>query len=497
MTTPSVLLSQTQELLSALESTTGVAPTTGWQKRKFVPGGVKGLAPILTKKADNRVDGTMQLKKGDVVGLDSSPSLTDLLCKDVMDTFGPGIVRAQEKFNGGGIRFYPTAVTTTQFTVAASGALTQGMLVYARGFSNAANNGLFLVQASSTSTAIKVTGTVAETVATTGQAIVEVVGFQFAAGDLQVDVNGNLTCTTADFTTFGLLPGQDVGIGGVLGGALVFATAAYRGPARVDTIAAKLLTLARRSWTVGAADTGATKTIQLLWGSFLRNVAITNADYYTPSWSLELTQPGTGTGGATQWIDSLGNTVKMTTFEAPSRDQVKVMIDFVGTFTGAPVDVRITGPSTATPAVAFAPINTATDEQWCKFLDLSENQISADVNAWKMTIGTNAAPRIVQGMLAAKDITQGDLEVKVEPTLFLAPYALQGAAFNNTTLQFTARFTNGDGAIVLDCPEGTITLNDPSAGQNGPVTVAATFIAHISAKYGHSVGITRFPYWPY
>jgi hypothetical protein len=51
----------------------------------------------------------------------------------------------------------------------------------------------------------------------------------------------------------GLFVGQWIWVGGTAGGANAFATAAYRGWARIKTIAATLLTLELRNWVVGAA----------------------------------------------------------------------------------------------------------------------------------------------------------------------------------------------------------------------------------------------------
>ena len=64
-------------------------------------------------------------------------------------------------------------------------------------------------------------------------ATLEVCGFQFATGDLEVDTDGSLKSTVKDFTDFGLLPGMGIHLGDDSNAAYSFTTAYDYGFARV------------------------------------------------------------------------------------------------------------------------------------------------------------------------------------------------------------------------------------------------------------------------
>jgi hypothetical protein len=164
------------------------------------------------------------------------------------------------------------AGTAADTYVVASGGGIYGTahLVRASGFANAANNQLFRV-ASSTGTTVVGSGLglAAETAPPAG-ARLKVVGFEGAAGDIQATSTG-LASTVLDFTTFGLVPGQWLKIGGAAAGQ-AFATAADNDWVRVVTVAPQAIQLDHRpiGWS---ADNGAGKTLRVFLGDVLRNGA--------------------------------------------------------------------------------------------------------------------------------------------------------------------------------------------------------------------------------
>ena len=102
-------------------------------------------------------------------------------------------------------------MTSTGYTVPALGDLTAGLLIHAKGFPTAANNGLKVVASSSTGTEIKASGLTAESLTAARGATVEVAGVQGDTADITLNSSGNLTSTTLDFTTLGLNIGQTIG----------------------------------------------------------------------------------------------------------------------------------------------------------------------------------------------------------------------------------------------------------------------------------------------
>jgi hypothetical protein len=116
-----------------------------------------------------------------------------------------------------------TAVSATEYTVAASsgvkgqtGAYAEGMLVRASGFADAGNNRLFRAAATSSGTNVEMTGGTVDASPDVG-ARLKVVGFEGATSDLVAVAGGaatqGLTSTALDFTTLGLYQGQWVYVG--------------------------------------------------------------------------------------------------------------------------------------------------------------------------------------------------------------------------------------------------------------------------------------------
>ena len=490
--------SEAQQLSSGLESSFGVAATTGWRKRRYLPGGLKGFVGLRKKVADNSVSANRQLEKGNVVDHDFKPSINALACKDLFDDFTSPSMLAVTKFIGGGKLWFPTAVTSAHFTVDALGAILQGLLVKARGFANAANNGVFLVGASSIAENIIVTGTVAETVSPAGSAELEVCGFQGASSDITMDVSGNLLSTTLDFTTIvGLMAGETIRIGSFGDGAAFAFTSVPLATGRILSVAAHQITMdpTTLDFTPGV-DAGAGKTIRVLIGSFDRNVPITSADYIEPSVSLDLSQPGSGAAGVTEWVSGYGGTVDMLEIDAPLADQLKVTITMIGTRCDDPRTSQLAGPAAAFPSVAFAPFNTVGDLKIAQLRDLTGADVVTKVNNFKLTFKNNVTGIKFQGTEGVGEMAAGMAENTVALTAYLAPGGAQAAIGANTTLQFRRGFANGDMGIVFDCPELTLSGGDPAAAANGPVTLPLTLGMNRSAKFGYTLGITRFPHWP-
>lgn len=165
------------------------------------------------------------------------------------------------------------AAGTGVYTVASLGTnYPVGALVYMSGFTNAANNGLFPVTAS-TGTSVTVTNaaSVAETPPVGAQ--IKFVGMQFASGVVSAAVSPNrLVLSTGSFLTLlpGLAVGDAINIGSSQNAAYGFATAANNQFARVTSITATTIGLDHlpSGW---AADAGTGKTLRIWVSDTLSN----------------------------------------------------------------------------------------------------------------------------------------------------------------------------------------------------------------------------------
>jgi hypothetical protein len=167
-----------------------------------------------------------------------------------------------------------TAVSSSQYTVLAvtGEAFAEGMLVRATGFTNAGNNRIFRAAATSSGTAVVVSGGTTEA-SPPVTARLQVIGFAGASGDVTATTTG-LASTVLDLTTLGLTVGQWLYAPGT---ADAFGTAAGNkfagipgGFLRISAIAAAAITCDIRpaGWTT---DAGASKTIHVYGGKFLKN----------------------------------------------------------------------------------------------------------------------------------------------------------------------------------------------------------------------------------
>lgn len=492
-----VVKAEASALIVAKETTLGTQPTTGWQTLQPNADGIGNFYLATKTVARAPLSKQRQMEASEIVDGDATPTLAHDLTKDLIDAFAEGIMLARAKHPGGtGLAYFtPTARTSTDYTVAALGALPQNTLVVARGFVNAANNGLFAVGAASTGTAVKVAGGIAETVS--GYvATLEVAGWRGASGDIGIDVNGNLTSTVADFTTMGLTVGQSIWLGGSAVGT-TFAATAYRGFAIITAIAANLLTLSRRQWTVAAADPGTGKTIDIYWGRWLRNVAFGHADYLETSYQMELTYFLLSGGVTDEYVYAAGNLVNQFELTMGAQALITTALSFLGTTIGDPTTSRATGASTAAGPLAIEGYTTVTKLLYERFMvKATEVIVSDDIESSKVTINNNINPQKQHGTLGTKRVVVGKIATMIDATVELVSDAALIACRANTTMMYGVGLRNGDGGIFVDVPALKCTDAPPKFPANGPVTLDLKFAAFRDALLNYTTGLTLFPWLP-
>ena len=498
-------------LLIAKETTLGTQPTVAWQTLQPNPDGIGEYYPHIKTVAPAPLSKFRQMEAPVIVDLDATPKLTHDLTKDLMDQIGQGLLLALAKHPGGtGVAYFTnqaatpmvTARTTTAYTVNAGGALQAGTLVVPRGWvtgANATANGtLQVVGAASGATSITVAGGVAETPAGAYTVTLEVAGFRGAAGDIQLDATGDLISTAADFTTMGLTVGQWIWVGGAIGSAFTFATAAYRGFAKIKgPITATKIPLTRRQWTVGAADTGATKTIDLYWGRWLRNVAFDSADYLEQSFHMELSYPKLLSGTTDEFVYSAGNLCDQWTINIPGQNLVTIDLSFIGTTIGDPTTTRATGASTAGGLLAIDRYNTVTGTPYVKLSKQSDDSVvSNDIDNLKLTVMNHITPQKQIGTLGTARDVVGKIEVSADIMAYLTQPDAILACSANTTLQLGVGLRNTDGGIFFDVPSVKCTDAPPKFPGNGPVSLDLKSAGFRDATLNITLGVTLFPFLP-
>jgi hypothetical protein len=436
--------------------------------------------------------------KGEVVDLDSGVELEADLTMDAFLAFIEAFIMASwagpAVFTEDTIRV--SAVTSTGYTVASGGALANGWLVYARGFLNAQNNGLKVLAGTSISTEIKTTGLTAESsIPVSRNVSVEVAGVQGASADITMTAGGNLSSTVLDFTTLGLTVGQMIKIGGSTAGTQ-FATAANNGYARVITIAANLLTLDWRTATF-ASDSGTGKTIQILYGQFLRNVSADHANaLMNRSFSFEAAYEDLEAIGTDAYEYPAGNMANEMGISLPLTDKATMRVAFVGTDTPIPTLTRNSTAATARTPVRTAMFNTVTEFIRLSLNNVDESGISTDFKTCNLTLKNNVSGERVLGTLGAKYINFGIFEAMLDATVVFTDPDVVAAIRAHTTVAFKMGLKNADGGFFLDVPSCTLQSGKKDFPTFQSVTLQVPIKPHRDATYGYVLSLSHFPFLP-
>lgn len=515
MTTMTTAKSQAVQLLLSRESTPGTAPTTLWRTLPVNPSGLQGFAPKFIDVTRNVLSPNMTDEKGDHVGQDANFTLVVDLTKDYMDFFGPGLLRSVAKVPGDEPTtqiYYPTAAvdgggTQDSFAVPADGDLLNGTIVRTRGFVNAANNGVFVLEGTSTTTAIKTpTATlVAETVSIAGSAEAEAAGFQFTTGDGQLDVSGDFITTTQDLTLLNLVDGQEIWFGGIAAGTR-FATAAYNGRAFVNGIVTtNKIPLKWRSWTPAAADNGATKTIQIFYGVLYRNVADGHADYIEePVWHFEKRDTGVGTANAAVFVYGERAAINSISIAMGVEKKIEVTTNFLASKITAPrlAATRKAGPSTATPPVATELFDTTAGSGGG---DMPLHRIVTQDGVTEVVAAVNSCTLMIehgaqgQKQLAGDGLTRinfGKIRPKLTMETFYDNFEVPLGIDANTSYRYEAVVKNASGAISFTLPGITLRGGEPTYGEDSPVMMGVEGVSHRDPISNVVMLVNIFAYLP-
>lgn len=493
----------------AREATLGVLPATpAWFQVE--PNTINSFGTTTSKTSRSPISRARARRKGSVTDLDSAVEVEADLTLSHIRFFAESFLLSRAV---GGDAFLPSAAVAAGFTIPALSAAAAAKLiwtaagaktlVHSRGFVNAANNGLEPLSASPAAgaTTLPVAGNVAEALAANSAAEVAVAGVRGAAGDLDIDAQGNLISTALDFTTLGLVKGQVIHIGG-LNLANQFFNPANYGFARILLVEQRKLTLSKRDQPFVADDgtsTGAGGTgiqIDILFGQFIRNVDVGSADYLEPSNQFELASPNLMAGGLTGYEYSLGNYADAMSIAIPLSGKATITMGFVGQNTLKPSASRALGAANAKTGGQTGAFGTASDIARLRAQDADETGLTTDFKSATFTLTNNVTGEKVLAVLGPKYLNVGALECDVEnQLLFTNPDVIERIRCNKT-IGFDWVLRNGDGGVAFDLPSGTLDGGGREFPANQSVLMNTTFQAHQEDVFGYTLGVSFFPVLP-
>lgn len=444
------------------------------------PNEISSYSADITKTQRTPISTDRSARKGTVTNVEVAPGFQTDITLDTFRYWGDGFLYSKW-VGAGAIDIDVTSVDVDSYNVATMGAaLAAGTLVYATGFTLAANNGLKTVGASSTTTEIMVSSLAVEA-SPPAEARLYVVGHVAAAGDISINSNGQLASTTLDFTTLGLVPGQYVYIDG-------FTQAVTSKMARVTIVDENTLTLSNSEFTTEA---GTGKTVRLFVSSFVRNVPVDSADFLKTEYTMEARY------NTTPVIYEYARAVaaNQMTINAPLTEKMTMDLTFVAQDLSEPVETPLPGAGYA-EFVANEAYNTVTNLNRVRLTGIDESGLSTYLKDVTVTINNNVSGENVLGVMGAAFTNIGNLEITMDTETVMTDGSVLAAIRNNATVNFELAGVNGDGAFVVNIP--AMTLGDGSknlaTGEKVKVTVSGT--AHEEETIGYMIGFSLFPYLP-
>jgi hypothetical protein len=487
------------------------------------PNGYTDFGGQLATVARNPINPSRQRKKGVITDLDASGGFgTDLTQTNLQDLlqgfFFADLRRKGECKNPVGettITISVTAATDTYTRVGGTLDLTTQFevddLVFMSGFANSANNGLFAVTAVTTTTVVVAIAdgaggnpTLVDESATSNGSIVQV-GYEGAAGDIDVDMTGSrpaLTSTALDFTDLGLVVGEWIFIGGDSTG-LKFTNAVNNGFARIRSIAAARLEFDKTQNTM-VTEASTTETIHLFIGRVLKNEL--GANIVRRTYQLERTLGKADTTDPNDQAEYIvGAVPNEFSLNIATADKVTADLSFVGmdheTVDGA------TGPKSGTrPSIVEADaFNASSDFSRIKLAIHSESDgnptaLFAFASELTININNNVTPNKAIGVLGAFDASAGTFEVGGSITAYFADVAAVEAVRANSDVTLDMHLVRANSGITIDLP--LISLGDGRANveQDSPITLPLTKEAATGAKIDtnldHTMLMVFFDYLP-
>jgi hypothetical protein len=515
----------------AIESSTGTLPgSPAWRIAEFNSIGAYGAT--ITTTVRRPVSQDRGRKKGTVTDLESTAEFETDLTVDAFTDFAEGFVFAEFankefdlKASTGTVP--PPAASSSAYTIDAASALLAGKiqwvtgeratLVFAKGYTNAGNNGLKPVTADTATSGTSITvgsGLTAETPPT--NASLQIAGIRVLNdADLTFTISGSTATLVSgaaitDWSTLGLRAGMFIHIGGVntttgavQNGLGTSGTQCY-GYARITSISGATLNLDKLATTLtpsaGPFVGPATAAQDVLFGRFLRNVPVTaNADdnlYLERTYQMEVSYPDLGGVGTDEYEYSLGNSVNEMSLNVPLTDKATINYGFIGTNTENITGTRKTNASSAVSPLRTVAFNTSSDVASLT-TDVISSATDVCFKSLTLTLNNNVSVEKCLGTLGARFVNSGLFEVNLEGQMLFTSKAITNAIRNNTTVTFLAILRNQDGAIAFDMPELTLSGGGREFPVDQSVLVNITGNSFTSSTYGYDVGISLFPIAPY
>lgn len=379
-----------------------------------------------------------------------------------------------------------------------------GDLLWAKGFADAENNGLKSVTGTPDENTVGVSEDLVDDASPAGT--ISRVGYQFTAGDLDVDASGvlpKLTATTKDLTELGLVPGEWIFVGGD-SASTAFTNAVNNGFKRVKSVSATEIVIDKSDSTM-VTEASTTETVQVFIGRVLKNEVGTLIKRRTYQLERTLGAPDTDNPTDEQVEYLVGAVPGEFAIQVNTADKLMADLSFVGA-DFEPYDETEglkagTRPS-LTEADAF---NTSSDFSRIRLAqvdatDEAPTPLFAFVREMSLSINNNLTPEKAIGVLGSFEVTAGTFAVSGSLTAYFADVNAQKAVRDNVDITIDIAIAKANAGMVIDVPMIGLGDGRPNVEQDAAITLPLTLEAATAAKYDtnmdHTLLMVFFDYLP-
>lgn len=484
-------------LFVARELSNGILPANP-VFREREPNSFDDLGGEYTLLARRPFSVSRQRKKGGVVDLDAdggwNEDFTQRGMDDTMEAFFFAAMRRKAN------TFATAAVAASDdFTVTSSAGFVAGSLIVASGFKR--NSGLHFVNAAPPDATHVTTSSALTDEAVVAGGKVELAGHQFDASDLSLILVGGvarLTSAVMDMTTFGLIPGEWVFVGGDQ--ALTHFDNTLGFYARIGALTEDYIEFDKTTRTI-VDDLGTAKTIQLFFGYLVKNED--DPDLIVKFYHrVERTLGKDADGTQSENLD--GFVLNEMTWNSPLAD--KVNIDVKGVAMHSNKRTGLEGPlhrevgAVIVKAEGDELFNTSSNVFRLRLSILDQDTLNptplfARVTEWSASINNNVSVNKAQGTLGGFDTTAGQFDFDGEFTAYFTTVAAAQAIEDNFDVTFDAIYSKQNAAVIMDVPlialGGGRLKVDMDAAIMLPLTVMGA-----ESPFGHTALLNWLPYVP-
>lgn len=431
------------------------------------------------------INSSRQRKKGSATGVEAGGGFNQDLTHDNSQKLIAAAMYAAP-------REKPTAVfdevTATGFVVPDESIFFAGMLVFVKGSAVSGNNGLKLVTGvDSGDSEVLVTGLAADG-APASDASITVVGFQFAAGTLDVVTTGDFarfTSSTTDLTTLGTIAGEFIFVGGD-GAGEFFSTAANNGLKRLYSTAAGAW-IVDKSQLPMVAEASTTETIRVFFGRVIKNELEDLIVKQSLQLERKLGAPDTAQPTQRQAEYIKGAFPNELDLHVEAKDKVNFDISFVGLdneFRKAADGVKSGNRHTLDEADCY---NTSTDFSGLRMAlfngsDEAPTPLFAYMLDFDVSINNNVSVDEAVAVFGGFDVTLGLFEVGLEATCYFNTVEAVEAVRNNADVTFHGFLAKDNKGVVFDLPLGSLGDARADVELDEPIRLPITMDAATAVK---------------